>query len=55
MNTNQFNKNYLQNSQGKTVLLNSVQEFIKIQVWLLWAFFLSLPNQLSSKLYTTTY
>ena len=36
------------------VLLNSVQEFIEIQVWLLLSFFLSLHNQLISVYYIVT-
>ena len=35
-------------SQGKTVLLNSVQEFIEMQYWLLLTFCICLHNQLSS-------
>ena len=40
-------KEYLDwfNTTGKTVLLNSVQEFIEIQVWLLMTFFLRFHNQ----------
>ena len=34
--------------RGKTVLLNSVHEFIEIEVWLLLTFFLCLHNQLIS-------
>ena len=33
---------------GKIVLLNSVQEFIEIEAWLLLTFFLCLHNQLLS-------
>ena len=33
---------------GKIVLLNSVQEFIEIEAWLLLTFFLRLHNQLLS-------
>ena len=36
------------------VLLNSVQEFIEIQAWLLLTFFLFLPNQLISVYYIIT-
>ena len=36
------------------VLLNAVQEFIKIKAWLLLSFFLSLHNQLISVYYIVT-
>ena len=36
------------------VLLNSVQEFIEIQAWLLLTFFLCLQNQLISVYYIVT-
>ena len=36
------------------VLLNSVQEFIEIQAWLLLTFFLCLHNQLISVYYIVT-
>ena len=38
-----------------TVLLNSVQEFTKIEVWLLLTFFLRLHNQLISIHFTVPY
>ena len=49
-----YSKEYLHwlNDTGKTfVLLNSVQEFIEIQAWLLLTFFLCLHNQLISVYY----
>ena len=49
-------KEYLDwfNTTGKTVLLNSVQEFIEIQVWLLMTFFLRFHNQFISIYYIVT-
>ena len=49
-------KEYLDwvNDTGKTVSLNSVQEFIEIQAWLLLTFFLCSHNQLISIYYIVT-
>ena len=49
-------KEYLDwfNNTRKLVLLNSVQEFIEIQAWLLLTFVLCLHNQLISIYYIVT-
>ena len=40
--------NFNDTHRKKTVLLNSVQEFIEIEAWLLLIFFMYLHNQLNS-------
>ena len=42
-----FQKRLYRYSQGKTVFLNSAQEFIEIEAWLFLTFFICLYNQLS--------
>ena len=53
---NIWNKCYLNDTTGQNcVLLNSVQEFIETEAWMLLTFFLCLQNQLLSIHSTVTY